>query len=82
MTYCEESPFGHGSCIDIRSLYIGMTGCTFEASSKKHMPDSLQPVGAHTHHALDDAIEQGQLFVNILELIVERAHAGQPLSSS
>jgi DNA polymerase III epsilon subunit-like protein len=72
MNFCGESPFGHGSCIDIRSLYIGATGSTYRTSSKKYVPEKLQPAAAHTHHALDDAIEQGQLFVNILEFIVDR----------
>jgi hypothetical protein len=72
MNFCGQSPFGHGSCIDIRSLYIGATGATYGKSSKKHVPDALKPKGAHTHHALDDAIEQGQLFVNILEHVVDR----------
>lgn len=73
MNFCGESPFGHGSCIDIRSLYAGATGSTFKRSSKRHVPSRLQPLAAHTHHALDDAIEQGQLFLNILEYAVGRA---------
>jgi len=72
MNFGGGSPFGHGSCIDIRSLYVGATGATFGRSSKRHVPGSLQPLAAHTHHALDDAIEQGQLFVNILEYAVGR----------
>ena len=67
-TFAGRSPFGHGSCIDIRSLYVGASGVTFTKSSKSQIPASLQPHAAHTHHALDDAIEQGQLFLNILEL--------------
>jgi hypothetical protein len=82
MTFCGDSPFGHGSCVDIRSLYIGATGSTYQGSSKKHMPEALQPMGAHTHHALDDAIEQGQLFVNILEFVVEQHRIELPLSPS
>lgn len=70
MSLCGDSPFGHGSCIDIRSLYVGFAGSTYRASSKERMPDELRPAAAHTHHALDDAIEQGQLFVNILERAV------------
>lgn len=66
-SFAGSSPFGHGSCVDIRSLYMGATAVPFAQSSKKHMPGELQPRTAHTHHALEDAIEQGQLFVNILE---------------
>jgi hypothetical protein len=49
----------------------------FSDSSKRRMPPDLIPMVAHTHHALDDAIEQGQLFVNLLEFAI--AHrAGRP----
>jgi hypothetical protein len=77
-TYAGESPFGHGSCLDIRSLYVGASGSTFAGSSKRHIPERLQPRAAHTHHALDDAIEQGQLFVNILEFASSRRHDPVP----
>lgn len=81
MNFCGESPFGHGSCIDIRSLYIGATGSTYQQSSKRHVHEAFQPVAAHTHHALDDAIEQGQLFVNILESVAKRGSARRSQTS-
>jgi DNA polymerase III epsilon subunit-like protein len=74
-TYSGGSPFGHGNCVDIRSLYVGATGSTFTDSSKRRIPADLTPQAAHTHHALDDAIEQGQLFVNILEFAIARRRA-------
>jgi hypothetical protein len=33
------------------------------------MPASLLPVSPHTHNALDDAIEQGELFANVFEWV-------------
>jgi hypothetical protein len=75
-TYAGGSPFGHGNCVDIRSLYMGASGSTFSASSNRRIPPELRPDAAHTHHALEDAIEQGQLFVNILELTIARRGAG------
>lgn len=74
-SFAGSSPFGHGNCVDIRSLYMGAAAVPFAQSSKRHMPDVLQPHTAHTHHALEDAIEQGQLFVNVLESSL--AHARQ-----
>ncbi len=65
--FAGASPFGHGTCIDIRSLYIGAAGSTYEESSKSHMPTELLPQAAHTHNALDDAVEQGELFSNLFE---------------
>lgn len=72
-SFAGSSPFGHGSCVDIRSLYMGAAGVAFAESSKKHLPDELQSRTAHTHHALEDAIEQGQLFVNIFERSLAQA---------
>ncbi len=65
--FVGESPFGHGTCIDIRSLYIGAAGSTYAESSKSRLPLELLPQAAHTHHALDDAVEQGELFSNLFE---------------
>jgi hypothetical protein len=79
ITFLGESPFGHGSCVDIRSLYMGTAAVPFQQTSKRNMPDAVQPRAAHTHHALDDAIEQGQLFVNVLEhALVESQRRGVP----
>jgi hypothetical protein len=71
-SFLGASPFGHGTCIDIRSLYIGATGSTYEESSKSHLPPDLLPHSPHTHNALDDAIEQGELFSNLFEWALQR----------
>ncbi len=67
VSFAGPSPFGHGACIDIRSLYMGAFGSTYERSSKDRLPSELVPASPHTHNALDDAIEQGELFSNIFE---------------
>jgi hypothetical protein len=36
------------------------------------MPASLLPASPHTHNALDDAIEQGELFANVFEWAARR----------
>jgi hypothetical protein len=61
------SPFGHSSCFDIRTQYQALAGTVFDQSGKAAMPSFLQPSSPHTHNALDDAIEQGELFANLLE---------------
>lgn len=71
-SFVGASPFGHGTCIDIRSLYIGATGSTYAESSKSHLPLELRPHSPHTHNALDDAIEQGELFSNLFEWALHR----------
>ncbi len=69
-----NSPFGHSSCLDIRTLYHGVTGLVFDRSGKQAMPEFLQPAAPHTHNALDDAVEQGELFANLLEWTIRRRH--------
>jgi DNA polymerase III alpha subunit (gram-positive type) len=75
--YFEEfasagSPFGHSSCLDIRTLYQAITGAVFDRAGKSSMPQSVQAREPHTHHALDDAVEQGELFANLMEHVARR----------
>lgn len=70
-----ESPFGHSSCLDIRTLFQATTGSVFDESGKTAMPESVKPAAPHTHNALDDAIEQGELFANLFELARSRRNA-------
>jgi hypothetical protein len=66
------SPFGHSSCLDIRTLYQVIAGAVFDRSGKSAMPNSVRPVEPHTHNALDDAVEQGELFANLMDHAARR----------
>ena len=68
----DGSPFGYSSCLDIRTQYQALAGTVFDLSGKAAMPDFLLPSTPHTHNALDDAIEQGELFANLLEWAARR----------
>jgi hypothetical protein len=68
------SPFGFSSCLDIRTLYQASAGTVHAASGQSAMPASLLPTSPHTHNALDDAIEQGELFANVFEWAARRRH--------
>jgi len=59
------SPFGFSSCLDIRTLYQASAHTVHDLSGKEHMPAELLPDRPHTHNALDDAIEQAELFSNV-----------------
>ncbi|MBF0141772.1 MAG: exonuclease [Magnetococcales bacterium] len=63
--FTGESPFGHNA-LDIRSYAMGLLKTTYLESSKRHMPAHWFDDLPHTHVALDDAIEQGALFCNML----------------
>lgn len=66
--FVGRSPFSH-SGIDIKTMaYIGMGAGSYRSSTKRNMPRNwLPPQSRHTHIALDDAREQGELFMNILD---------------
>jgi hypothetical protein len=66
MRFVGESPFSH-SALDIKTFAMALTGKTYRGSTKRDMPKRWIPKSPHTHVALDDAIEQGQLFINMLK---------------
>jgi hypothetical protein len=65
MRFADESPFSH-SALDIKTLAMVALDRPYRDSVKRNMPSRWFDALAHTHVALDDAIEQGALFCNIL----------------
>jgi hypothetical protein len=76
------SPFGHSSCLDIRTFFLATAGTVFDEASKDVMPRFLLPTAPHTHDALDDAVEQGQLFANLFEWALHERRRGQVVGSA
>lgn len=60
------SPFGHSGCLDMKTLYATKAGLPLRAVAKGTMPRELLSRRRHTHHALDDAVEQAELFANLM----------------
>jgi hypothetical protein len=63
--FTGESPFSH-SALDIKSYAMAVLKTEFRATVKRTMPKRWFDPHCHTHVALDDAIEQGALFCNML----------------
>ena len=63
--FTGESPFRH-SALDIKTYAMAMLKTPFRQTTKRSMPRRWFGGGRHTHHALEDAIEQGLLFCNML----------------
>ena len=63
--FAGESPFGH-SGLDIRTYAMAVLGEPWGRSTKRRLPRGWFDKLPHTHRALDDAIEQGALFCNML----------------
>jgi DNA polymerase III epsilon subunit-like protein len=64
--YVGENPFGFGG-IDIKSYYMGMTGCDWEDTRSSRITSELKRSSPHTHNALDDAVEQAEMFKRMRE---------------
>jgi ribonuclease T len=60
--YPGKNPFGIGG-IDIKSYYMGLSGVTWEDTRSSRIPkEYTNSSRRHTHNALDDAIEQAEIF--------------------
>ncbi|HEX7115872.1 MAG TPA: 3'-5' exoribonuclease [Steroidobacter sp.] len=66
INFVGESPFGH-SALDIKSFAMAVLKTSYRESTKRNMPKHWFDELPHTHVALDDAIEQGALFCNMLK---------------
>lgn len=68
-----RSPFSF-SAVDIKTFAWAMRGGSYRDTTKNRWPKRwFEPGLRHTHVALDDALEQGCLFINML-----REHRGLP----
>lgn len=65
LRFTGENPFGF-SAIDIKTYAMAVLGREYRHTVKHRMPEAWFDDLPHTHVALDDAIEQGALFCNIL----------------
>lgn len=63
--FAGESPFSF-SALDIKSFAMALMKLPFRQCTKRNMPRRWFPKVPHTHVALDDAREQGLLFMNML----------------
>lgn len=67
-TYLNDNPFGFGG-VDIKSFYMGISGCSWKDSRSSRIPDKFKGKSIHTHNALDDALEQAEMFEKMLDKI-------------
>ena len=58
---------------DVKTLAMVAMGAGYRATTKSNLPRHWRRATNHTHVAVDDAVEQGELFVNIVhQLNVQR----------
>jgi DNA polymerase III alpha subunit (gram-positive type) len=64
--FVGHSPFSF-SALDIKTFAMAIMQTPYRKSTKRNMPKRwFDKNTKHTHHALDDATEQGMLFCNML----------------
>jgi hypothetical protein len=63
--FAGESPFSFAA-LDIKSYAMALLKTEYRETTKRNMPRRWFDPLAHSHVALDDAIEQGALFCNML----------------
>ncbi|QIB32678.1 3'-5' exoribonuclease domain-containing protein [Ancylobacter pratisalsi] len=66
------SPFGYSRCFDIKTAVAVKAGIPISEASRSRLPMHLTSKHVHTHNALDDAIEQAEVFANVFEWGGER----------
>ncbi|MNV27038.1 hypothetical protein D3C71_1181750 [compost metagenome] len=65
--FIGDNPFGFSRCIDVKSYaYAVLKKEKFSHTTKRNMPKNWFDDLPHTHIALDDAIEQGAMWINLL----------------
>ena len=62
-------------CIDLKTLAMQLIGGGYANAAKRNMPANWFSGQRHSHIAVQDAIEQGGLFVNIVEALREERRA-------
>ena len=67
--YLDYDPFGRTSAgIDIKTYAMAILQIPFYETAKKRLKSRIKWEGKHSHNALDDAIEQANLFQELLKL--------------
>jgi ribonuclease T len=59
--YLGENPFGFAA-LDIKSYYMGLTGCDWEDTKSSRIRPEYQPAQEANHQALSDARAQAEMF--------------------
>ena len=64
--YLGHNPFGHAA-LDIKALYMGAARVAWSQTSWRNISPHFEEKPALTHHALQDAVDQAEVFIKILK---------------
>lgn len=63
----DGSPFSYSRCFDVKTAIAVKASIRISEAGRSRIHPSLRPRHAHTHHAVDDAIAQAEIFANVFE---------------
>ena len=63
----EGSPFDYSRCFDIKTAFAVKAGIPISDAGRSRIHPLLKSQRVHTHNALDDAIEQAEIFANVFQ---------------
>lgn len=63
----DGSPFGYSRCFDIKTAIAVKFGIQIADAGRRKLIPKLRSTRLHTHRAIDDAIEQAEIFANAFE---------------
>jgi hypothetical protein len=61
------SPFGYSRCFDIKTAVAVKQRLPISEAGRSRLDGALRSKYQHTHHAIDDAVEQAEIFANVFE---------------
>jgi hypothetical protein len=68
MRFTGASPFKHSHCFDIKTAVAVKCEIPISSAGRTSLPKELRSQRAHTHHAIDDALAQADIFAKLFEL--------------
>lgn len=63
----EGSPFNHSLCFDMKTAFAVKASVPISEAGRSKILPSLRSQRKHAHHALEDAIEQAEIFSKIFQ---------------
>ena len=63
----EGSPFAYSRCFDIKTALAVKASIPISEAGRSRIGPSLRSSHPHTHHAVDDAVAQAEIFANVFE---------------
>lgn len=65
--FLGKSPFGFSGALDMKTTYQQKARVCLDDAGRNDLPVALRSSRRHSHNALDDAVEQAEIFARLFE---------------